>query len=84
MDKSIWRTGSARTRTGSLQRFKGPFCGREGSAAKGKIPLPSLPGSATDMKVLVAGFVSSRNAPERARSCSVFDHRNAVPVLFGI
>ena len=30
-----------------------------------------------------AGFVSSRNAPER-RSCSFFDHRNAVPVLFGI
>ena len=29
------------------------------------------------------GFVSSRNAPER-RSCSFFDHRNAVPVLFGI
>jgi len=28
-------------------------------------------------------FVSSRNAPER-RSCSFFDHRNAVPVLFGI
>ena len=32
---------------------------------------------------LLAGFVSSRNAPER-RSCSFFDHRNAVPVLFGI
>ena len=30
-----------------------------------------------------AGFVSSRNAPER-RSCSFFDHRNAVPVLFSI
>ena len=30
-----------------------------------------------------SGFVSSRNAPER-RSCSFFDHRNAVPVLFGI
>ena len=29
------------------------------------------------------GFVSSRNSPER-RSCSFFDHRNAVPVLFGI
>ena len=29
------------------------------------------------------GFVSSRNAPER-RSCSFFDHPNAVPVLFGI
>ena len=29
------------------------------------------------------GFVSSRNAPER-RSCSFFDHSNAVPVLFGI
>ena len=28
-------------------------------------------------------IVSSRNAPER-RSCSFFDHRNAVPVLFGI
>jgi len=32
---------------------------------------------------LRTGFVSSRNAPER-RSCSFFDHRNAVPVLFGI
>jgi len=30
-----------------------------------------------------AGFVSSRNAPER-RSCSFFDHGNAVPVLFDI
>ena len=29
------------------------------------------------------GFVSSQNTPE-CRSCSFFDHRNAVPVLFGI
>jgi len=33
-------------------------------------------------RTLIAGFVSSRNAPEH-RSCSIFDHRNAVPVLFG-
>jgi len=33
-------------------------------------------------RTLIAGFVSSQNAPEH-RSCSFFDHRNAVPVLFG-
>ena len=35
------------------------------------------------LSVCLSGFVSSRNALER-RSCSLFDHRNAVPVLFGI
>ena len=36
-----------------------------------------------DLHMSQPGFVSSRNAPER-RSCSFFDHQNAVPVLFGI
>jgi len=37
--------------------------------------------AAAAIGVQLAGFVSSRNAPER-RSCSFFDHWNAVPVPY--
>jgi len=40
-------------------------------------------GRVADLHMSQPGFVLSRNAPER-RSCSFFDHQNAVPVLFGI
>jgi len=60
------------------------ICGRfvpgNESAWERNVPVgPTTPSATLQIQL----HVSSRNAPER-RSCSFFDHRNAVPVLFGI
>ena len=53
-EKSVWRSGFARARRGSLQRFPRPSsCGREGQASV-IIPRRAIPGSAIGWRVLYA------------------------------
>ena len=53
-EKSVWRSGFARARRGSLQRFpRLSSCGSEGQASV-IIPLRAIPGSAIGWRVLYA------------------------------